>query len=83
MGDTLTVLSDDKIFVLSKLKAFADKNFIVAQMNQFFSNRVEDITEKGENAGYQHFFSHSFQWSPKIGICDKMLNLLFEDGSVI
>ena len=56
MGDTLTVLSDDKIFVLSKLKAFADKNFSVAQMNQFFSNRVEDITEKGENAGYQHFF---------------------------
>ena len=34
-------LSDNKIWALSKLKAFAYDNFIVAQMMEFFFDRVE------------------------------------------
>ena len=34
---------------ISKLKAFADNNFIVAQMVQFLFLRVENIVEKGGN----------------------------------
>ena len=48
-------LPDDKILVLSKLKAFADDSFIVPQMVQFLFNRVVNIMGKEENAGYQHF----------------------------
>ena len=47
-------LPDDKILLLSKLKAFAD-NLIVAEMVQFFCDRVRNIVGKGENAGYQRF----------------------------
>ena len=56
-------LPDDKILPLSKLKAFADDNFIVAQIAKFFFNRVENIVEKGENADFQHFllFPQCFQ----------------------
>ena len=45
------LLSDDKILHLSKLKAFADDNFSVAQRMQFFCDRVENIVGKGENDG--------------------------------
>ena len=48
-------LADDKIFAESKLKAFADNNFSVVQMVQFFPDQVENIIEKGDNAGNQHF----------------------------
>ena len=48
-------LPDNKILPLSKLKAFADNNFDVAQIAKVFSCRVENIMEKGENAGFQHF----------------------------
>ena len=39
----------------SKLKAFADDNIKVTQTLTFVLGRVENIVEKGENAGYQHF----------------------------
>ena len=54
-SSAIAISLDDKILDLSKLKAFADDNFIVAQMVQFFSDRVESIAGKGENAGYQYF----------------------------
>ena len=60
----LNPVPDDKILPLSKLKAFADDNFDVAQIVKFFSSRVEkNIVEKGENAGFQHFllFPQCFQ----------------------
>ena len=39
-------LPDDKILVVSKLKAFADDNFIVSQMVQFYSELKETLWEK-------------------------------------
>ena len=58
-------LPDENKLPLSKLKAFADDNSNVAQMVQFFWDRVENIVGKGENAGYQHFllFPQCFQKS--------------------
>ena len=47
-------LPSDKILALSKLEAFAvDKN--ITKKLKFVSRRIEDIEEKGDNAGYQHF----------------------------
>ena len=40
---------------LPKLRAFADDKFVVTQNMKFAIYRVENIVEKGENAGYQHF----------------------------
>ena len=50
------------ILALSKLKPIADMSN-VAQMVQLLFNRLENIVEKGENAGYQHFllFPECFQ----------------------
>ena len=48
-------LPENKIQALSKLKAFADDNFIVAQMMQTFFESLENIVGKGENAGDPHF----------------------------
>ena len=47
--------TDDKILSLSKLKELADDNFSEAQLMQFYSESVENIVRKGENAGYKHF----------------------------
>ena len=60
---SLNPLPDDKILTLSKLKAFADDNFDVAQIAKFSSCSLENIVEKGENAGFQHFllFPQCFQ----------------------
>ena len=44
----------------SNLKAFADNNFIVAQMEENYFDRVEDIVGKGKNAGYQWVFFFLF-----------------------
>ena len=52
---SLKPLLNDKILALSKMKAFPDKNFNVLQTVQFFFDTVENIVEKGENAGDQHF----------------------------
>ena len=48
-------MPDNTILALSKLKAFADNNFILAKMVQLLSERIENIVGKGENAGNQHF----------------------------
>ena len=48
-------LLNDKILPLTKLKAIADNKFDVTEMMISFLERVENIVEKGENAGYQHF----------------------------
>ena len=45
-------LPEDKILASSKMQAFVDDNCNVAQMVQSFSDRLENIVEKGENAGY-------------------------------
>ena len=56
-------LPNDKILGQSKFKAFADNKIIVTQKMKFTFGRVENIVEKGENAGYQHFllFPQCFQ----------------------
>ena len=46
--DTLKPLPDGTILALSK---FADDNFHVVQMVQFFFDRVENIVGTRENAG--------------------------------
>ena len=53
-------LPNDKILALTKLKAFADDKFSIAKMMIPLFDQVENIVEKGENAGHQHFlFSHN------------------------
>ena len=41
---------DDRILVLSNLKAFADD-----YVTLYFFKNVDNFAGKGENAGYQHF----------------------------
>ena len=55
-GNGLNSLSHNKIFDLSKLKAFADDKINVIQTLKSALIRVENIVGKGENAVYQHFF---------------------------
>ena len=47
----------------SKLTAFGDDKIKVTQNLKFFFGWIENIAEKGENAGYQHFllFPQCFQ----------------------
>ena len=47
---------------LSKLKELADDKINITEISEI-SRRVENIVEKGENAGYQHFllFLQCFQ----------------------
>ena len=67
---SVTYLKDDEILSFSKLKAFVENNFNVAQMGQYFFDIVKYIVEKGENAGFQHFllFPQCIQKSLKVGI---------------
>ena len=51
----IKLLPNDKILALSKLKAFADDKFNVAQIVILLLDRIEDIAGKGENAGIQYF----------------------------
>ena len=44
----LNRLLDSKVLALSSLIAFANSNFIVAQMVQFLFERVENIVRKGK-----------------------------------
>ena len=39
----------------SKLKEFAEDKIYVTEKLKYALGRVENITGKGENAGYQHF----------------------------
>ena len=45
-------MTNDKILALN---LFADNKIIVTQKMKFVLGRVENIVEKGENTGYQHF----------------------------
>ena len=72
---------------LSKLKGFADDRMNVTEKLKFLLGRVENIVEKGENDGYQHFllFPQGFQKlsSPvsfKVGLCCKELILSILTG---
>ena len=62
-------LPNDKIFDLTKLKAFADDKLNIAIMTFFCSDRVENTVGKGENAGHQHFlrFPHCFPKPSSLG----------------
>ena len=48
-------LQNDKTVDWSILKASADDKIYVIEKLKFVLGRVENIMEKGENAGYQHF----------------------------
>ena len=69
MADRITALfnstfyQNDKIFASFELRAFADHKSNFTQNIKFVFHRVENIVEKGENAGYQHFllFPQFFQ----------------------
>ena len=54
-GRFVNSLPNEKILHRSKLKAFADDNIKLAKMMISPFDRVENIVEKGENVGYQHF----------------------------
>ena len=43
------------IFDWSELRAFADDKINMTEKLKFVLGKVENIVEKGENAGYQHF----------------------------
>ena len=63
LGKSLNSLTNYKILDWSKFKAFADDKFKVAKMMISVFDGVENnIKEKRENAGYQHFllFPHCF-----------------------
>ena len=51
-------LPNGKILALTKFKAFAEK-IIVTQKLKFMFRNLENILDKGENAGYQHFLLFS------------------------
>ena len=51
----LNSLPNHKILGSSKLKGFADDKINVNEISKFGLGRVENIAEKGENAGNQHF----------------------------
>ena len=60
---------------LTKLKAFADDKFNLAEKLKFALGGVENIVGQGENAEYQHFLffpqcfqKASFSGSLKVGI---------------
>ena len=55
LGNTLNSLPYSMILDWSKIKAFADNKINVTEKLKHVFGRVENITGKGENAGYQHF----------------------------
>ena len=52
---SLDWLTKDTILDWFKLKTFADNNLYVTENLKLALGRVENIMEKGKNAGYQHF----------------------------
>ena len=54
-------LPNGKILDESKFKAYVDDKIILTQNSKLLLESVENMVEKGENAGYQHFllFSHN------------------------
>ena len=67
--NVFNTLPHNKILGQSKLKAFADDKINVSGKLKFVLQRVENIAEKGENAGYQHFllFPQCFQKTSLVG----------------
>ena len=65
----LNSLPNDKIFDLSKFKVFADDKLTATEKLKFVLGWLENIVEKGENAGYQHFlhFPQCFQKASSLG----------------
>ena len=68
-------LPNNNFFDWSKLKELADDKMTVNKNLIFVSGRTENIVEKGENAGYQHFLlflqcfqKASFPGLSKVGI---------------
>ena len=64
------------------MKAFADDKLNVTQNIKIVFRRVENIVEKGENAGYQHFllFPQCFQeafssGAPEVFTLEQEINL--------
>ena len=59
----LNSVANDKISDWSKMNALADDKLNDTQINKSVHHRLENIVEKGENAGYQHFllFPQCFQ----------------------
>ena len=53
-GMYINSLPNEKFLDWSKLKGFADNKINVTEKLNFELGRVENIVEKGENAGYQH-----------------------------
>ena len=84
----LTSFLNDKIFDLSKFKAFADDKKIMSQKLKCVPGRVKNTVGRGENAGSQHFlrFSHNvfksclFQRCSKSGLFGKHLKPLLYDS---
>ena len=62
-------LPNDKILDRSNLKAFAEDEINVTEKLKFVLGRAENIVEKGENAGYQHFLlsPQCFQKATSLG----------------
>ena len=82
--EPFNLLPNDKILDQSKLKATADNTLKVIQIARFVLEKIENIVEKEENAGYQHFllFPQCFQKSLslgllKSGLCSKQSNETF------
>ena len=49
-----------KFIDMSKLKAFSDNKLNVVQKLKFVFGKIENMVEKGDNIGYQHFsFSYN------------------------
>ena len=79
----LNSLPNDKILDWSKLEAFADDKLNAIEKLKYVLGLVENMVEKGENAGFQHFliFPLWFQKSNlpgslKVGMYGKELNTL-------
>ena len=86
--DTVNSLPNNKFLDLSKLKAFADDKINGTQKLKFVLRKVDNIEEKGENAGYQHFllFPQCFQKAPlsrllEVGIVWLRVNILRKPNS--
>ena len=62
-------LPNDKLYALSRFKAFANDKSNVAIMMISVSYKVENSVGNGENAGYQHFllFPQCFQEASPLG----------------
>ena len=81
-GKKLTFYQTTKFQTL-KLKAFANKKINLSQKLKLAWERIENIVQKGENAGNQHFLlfpkcflKTTFSGLLKLEMCDKELKAL-------